>query len=123
MKKTILVIEDDPSILEGLTEFLESEDFVVQQASNGKGALDLLKDLNPLPSAIILDLMMPVMDGLQFREAQERDPRIADIPVILVSADHQLEIKKLKMGAVEYLRKPIDIDQLSAMLNNLISRR
>jgi DNA-binding response OmpR family regulator len=116
MKKMILIVEDDEDILNSLVEFVESEGFQSVSALNGKIALEVLNDLEILPAAIILDLMMPIMDGLEFRSRQLSIERIAQIPVVVVSADHQIDIKKKSMGAVESLRKPIDIDQLSAVL-------
>ena len=116
------MIEDDLAILESLSEFLDGEGYQPRQATNGMIALELLREMDPLPSAILLDLMMPVMDGAQFRAYQEQDPRIAAIPVILMSADHQVEIKRLRIGALECVRKPLDIDVLSQMLDRMTSR-
>ena len=74
IKRTILIVEDDEGIAEGLSEFLESENYFPKWAQNGKIALELLAAMDPLPSAIILDLMMPEMDGIGFRGAQLKAP-------------------------------------------------
>lgn len=78
-------------------------------ASNGREALGLLQE-RPPPCLILLDLMMPVMDGWQLRAALRRDPRLAEIPVIVVSAVS--EEMAARLGAADFLPKPIDIDKL-----------
>jgi CheY-like chemotaxis protein len=69
-----------------------------------------------LPSVILLDLMMPVMDGWQFRTEQLRDPALAAIPVILISADGTVREKAAALSAAAFLRKPIDVEQLLALV-------
>jgi CheY-like chemotaxis protein len=92
----ILVVEDDPSIREEVGELLGEGGFAIVTAANGKRALDILegtKDQRDLPRAIVLDLMMPLMDGWTFREEQLRRPRLRDIPVIVMSsAPHRATI-------------------------------
>ena len=70
-----------------------------------------------LPNLILLDLMMPVKDGFAFRAEQERDPRLARIPVVVLSADAHVEEKKRKMGVKTALRKPIDFDRFLEVLD------
>lgn len=108
--KAILLIEDDEAILEGLKELLRIEDFNVVSASNGKLGLDYLQSCSDLPRLIILDLMMPVMDGFQFRKAQLANPKIRDIPVLVMSADGRVKTKQEILEVQEYIKKPIDID-------------
>jgi CheY-like chemotaxis protein len=60
--------------------------------------------------------MMPIMDGFRFREEQEKDVRLAPIPIVLMTADAHIEAKRLKIGAQAFIRKPIDIDELSLIL-------
>lgn len=117
-KKTILVVEDDVDIRENLAEFLVSEGYAAQTAADGQKALDLLRAASTLPQLILLDLRMPRMDGFQFREAQEKDARLAAIPVLLMTADAQIESEKYKIGAIGYVKKPIDIEALSVLLKN-----
>jgi CheY-like chemotaxis protein len=81
----ILLVEDDPALRATLAEVLEERGYEVHTAGNGRQALDTL-DHAPPPSAILLDLAMPVMDGWAFRAAQQRDPRLAHIPTIVLSA-------------------------------------
>src|SRR5919206_1695644 len=87
----VLVVEDDFAIRETLRELLEDEGYRVAWAANGKEALARLHER--APRVILLDLMMPVMDGWEFRVAQQRDPALASIPVVVISADHGLEQK------------------------------
>lgn len=110
MAKTILIVEDDEDIRNNLQLLLESEGYVVELAQNGQVGIDLLRSGKPLPSLIVLDLMMPIMDGFQFREAQLKDPRIADVPVIVMTADGHVEDKQRRTAAKLLLRKPVDID-------------
>ena len=81
----VLVVEDDPAICSALSEALREEGFDVLSAANGLAALDQLR-AGPPPSAIVLDLMMPVMDGWDFRSVQLQDPGLRDIPVVVVTA-------------------------------------
>ena len=115
-KRTILVVEDDVDIRENLAEFLLSEGYAVQTAADGRKALDLLRTASDLPQVILLDLRMPRMDGFKFREEQEKDARLAAIPVLLMTADAQIESEKYKIGAVGYVKKPIDIEALAKTL-------
>lgn len=121
-QKRVLIVEDDEDILSSLVEFLEYEGCMALQARNGKEALDLLSQAEVLPSLIFLDLMMPVMDGAEFRDRQTKDPRISQIPVILVSADHRADMKRSLLGNIEFLPKPIDIDQFSALLKKYLNQ-
>src|SRR5262245_10967205 len=99
MHKSVLIIEDDVSIRATMREALELLGYEAQVAQNGREALEILsKDYRPC--LILLDLMMPVMDGWEFRRAQEQDPRLKDIPVIVVSADGNAKQKARKMSAL-----------------------
>ena len=92
-----------------LGRFLELEGFQVELAANGRQALDRLT-AGMHPCVILLDLMMPVMDGWQFRREQVRDRELADIPVIVVSAAGRERIAEIDANA--YLTKPVDLEQL-----------
>ena len=82
---TVFIVEDDPDTREMLGKFLELEGFHVETAANGRQALDRLSS-GLKASVIVLDLMMPIMDGWQFRREQVRNAALASIPVIVVSA-------------------------------------
>lgn len=118
-KNVILIIEDEVSILDGLEELLELEDYSVMRASNGKQAFEVLNSAQKPPNLILLDLMMPVMDGLQFRKAQLNEEKYSKIPTILMSADGSIEKKKLDVSFSGIIKKPLDIDQLLKKLSEL----
>lgn len=110
----VLVVDDDPDIVEALIEVLEDHGFSAQAASNGADALDKLRASAELPRVILLDLMMPVMDGYGFRAAQQADERIAAIPVIVLSAHANVEQAAEQMNAAGCLRKPVQLQTLLA---------
>jgi CheY-like chemotaxis protein len=108
---SVLVVEDDFDLRDALVPILEYEGHKVVSAANGREALDQLHGM-PAPSVILLDLMMPVMNGEDFRAAQLRDPRLASIPVVVLSAHPRAEEQAARMGAVGCLKKPFDVDAL-----------
>jgi CheY-like chemotaxis protein len=112
---SVLVVEDDFDVRDALTQVLEMEGFRVVGAADGNEAMERART-GPLPSVILLDLMMPVMDGWQFRTEQLRDPALAAIPVILISADGTVREKAAALSAAAFLRKPIDVEQLLALV-------
>lgn len=112
MNARVLIVEDDEDIARNLRDLLEGEGHAVEWASNGREALDYLRASPELPSLILLDLMMPVMDGYQFRKEQEMDARIAWIPVVLMTADGHIEAKKYKVGAKMYISKPVEVEAI-----------
>jgi len=109
--RSVLIVEDDFDVRDALSQLLEFEGYVVAGAANGQEAIDHLRS-TPRPAAILLDLMMPVMDGYQFRSELMRYPTLASIPVIIISADASVAEKAARMGATAYLRKPIEVDAL-----------
>ena len=112
----VLVVEDDPDIRATLCEALEDNGYTAVPASNGAEALAYLHGANERPCLILLDLMMPVFDGFQFRAAQLQNPELANTPVILISAlDDEAQIAR-RIGPMNELRKPIDVDALLAVV-------
>lgn len=109
MSGTVLIVEDDLDTREMLGRFLELEGYKVETAENGRRALERLGS-GVGACVILLDLMMPVMDGWQFRQEQIRDASLADIPVIVVSAAGRERLEKIHANA--YLSKPVDLDEL-----------
>ena len=107
----ILIVEDEFLIRDGLTEFLEEEGYRVVGAANGQEALTMLRK-GLVPDLILLDLMMPVMSGMQFLDEQQADSRLASIPVVLLSADRNSQEKVLSYAPVEYLEKPVRLTDL-----------
>src|SRR5205085_12014163 len=84
--RRVLVVEDDHDVREALVEALEASDYHPMAAANGSEALQRLRSGSEPPCVILLDVMMPVMDGREFREEQRRDPALAEIPVVVLSA-------------------------------------
>jgi CheY-like chemotaxis protein len=115
--KTVLIVEDDEGIRETLSEILMEQGFEVEVASNGKEALDLLTSSQNTPGVILLDIMMPIMDGYQFRELQLGYSRLANVPTVAISADGHLNEKSKKLGVAHYLKKPIDLEKLLDLVN------
>ena len=115
-KHEVMIVEDDFEIREILRELLEEAGYQVMWAANGMEALARLR-IGRAPRVILLDLMMPVMDGLQFRTAQRRDPALAAIPVVVISADHGMDQKVCDMQVDEYLPKPFELRTLLATVN------
>lgn len=112
----VFIVEDDFDIREVLTEVLRDEGYSVAGAANGREALQALKDSGPRPRLILLDLMMPIMSGWQFVAEQRKVPALSDIPVVVVSADGNLQQKAESLKASGYLRKPIEIDALLTLV-------
>ncbi len=115
----VLVIDDDEDIRESLMAYLEDQGLRPLGAANGQSALDLLADASRRPCAIVLDLMMPIMDGRTFREEQMRLASLAEIPVVLISAYANLTEVASELGVSEYLAKPIDPRALLTVVREL----
>lgn len=107
----VLVVEDDPDIRATLCEALEDHGYTAVPASNGAEALDYLRRTNERPCLILLDLMMPVMDGQTFRAEQRADAAIAQIPVVVVSAYRDLDKYRDELDT-ECLPKPVRLETL-----------
>jgi CheY-like chemotaxis protein len=105
----ILIVEDDDDIRESLGMFLDLEGYTVEFAANGRDALGMLdRPGAPRPRLILLDLMMPVMNGIEFHQALRRRPELANLPVVVLSGDPNAEQKAAAMGVAGALRKPVD---------------
>jgi CheY-like chemotaxis protein len=114
--KTILIVEDDTATRDALTLILSAEGFAVVGAANGEEALGVLRSESP-PDLILLDLMMPIMDGWQFRREQSVDPRLSAIPVVVLSADGNVQQKAASLRVAAYLQKPVDVDNLLEVIH------
>ncbi len=111
--RPILIVEDDLDIRDALQEILEDEGYLPYAAANGAEALEVL-DRVPKPGLVLLDLMMPVMDGYQFLEIFRANPEFADIPVVVVTAGILVV-----PGITGFIKKPFDTAQLLRMVNKL----
>jgi len=112
---TVLLIEDDYDVRETIAEVLGDEGYQVATAADGERALEQLR-AGLRPMVILLDLMMPGMNGYQFRAEQLADPALAAIPVVILTADRQIDDKARELAAAAFLRKPT---QLSDLLSTL----
>ena len=113
----ILVVEDDEDAREALVALLQMKGYHAVPASNGREALDYLRRA-PKPDLIILDLWMPIMNGWQFREEQIKDPRLAEVPVIIVTALSD----RTDVNANEVIIKPVDVDYLLTAVGQYCGR-
>ena len=111
MGHLILVVDDDRDIRDSLIETLEEHGYTAAGAANGVEALSVLQTSPQQPCLILLDLMMPVMDGQEFREEQLKNPVWAAIPVVVISAYADVDVQARSLSA-EYMRKPLAIRPL-----------
>jgi CheY-like chemotaxis protein len=109
---TVLVVDDDPEIRESIAELLNDEGYQVLVAGNGREALDQIRG-GARPNLIVLDLMMPVMDGWQFLEERTRDLALKAIPVVVVSATPEALQLRDTLG---FIKKPMRFDDLLAIV-------
>ncbi|KTD63549.1 sigma 54-dependent response regulator [Legionella santicrucis] len=113
-EKFILLIEDNNSVREALVWTLEYAGYLVATVRNGEEALSFLEN-NPLPFVIFLDLMMPVLDGFEFREKKRTNQQIKNIPTIIASAKTNLE-KVERMQYESFLPKPFELNNLLELI-------
>lgn len=116
MKRPLLLVEDDPEIRGLLVDLLSDEGYPVTAAANGREALDALAAAPEPPALALIDRMMPVMDGLQLRAQMQGQSRFAAIPTVLLSASADLAGQAAAAGFVEFMRKPIDLSSLLALV-------
>ncbi len=106
---SVLIVEDDEDLREMMAQLVTLEGFQARAVANGREALKFLKANDP-PQLILLDMMMPVMDGWEFRREQQRDATLSGVPVVVLSALDESRIGNI--GAAAYLKKPLDFDRL-----------
>ncbi len=115
---SILIIEDDDGVRQSLADVLHDEGYQILTATNGAHALDLLLEQEPLPSLIVFDLMMPGMDGIEFRKRQLSNERFAAIPVIVISARPDVAEQARLLNACDFLAKPMSFEALLHAVQN-----
>ena len=105
-KNRVLIIDDEPGNIKILSNVL-AEEYVLSVATSGKQALEIVRTYSP--DIVLLDMVMPEMDGIEVCQALKADQATADIPVIFVTSmsDHANEARGLEVGAVDYITKPI----------------
>jgi CheY-like chemotaxis protein len=108
----ILVVEDDQDVRETILDLLSDEGVPAAGTADGASALRFLRSAPVKPNLILLDLMMPGVNGAEFRRLQMEDPSLANIPVVLLSADVTTESASAAMHAAGYLKKPVKLAQL-----------
>ncbi len=120
MSKRILVVDDTPDIVQFLTVRLRAEGFETISAYNGVDALELAK--REKPDLIILDVMMPQLNGYQVCRRLKKDPELQEIPVIFLTAKDQPSDKfwGLEVGAVDYLTKPVDPRKVAEKVKEIL---
>jgi len=111
----VLIVEDDADLREMMAQLLSLEGYRTAAVANGREALDYLQQ-EIAPNLILLDLMMPVMDGWEFRRRQQADPSLADVPVIVLSALDQGRTTAVSAHAI--LKKPLDFDRLIELVRS-----
>jgi len=118
--KIILIVDDTPENIQLISGILKS-DYKVKAATSGEKALKIVQK-SPLPDLIILDVMMPGMDGYQVCQALKTDPVTSDIPVLFITGNLSDEEKQkgLEMGAVAYFGKPVEPTLLLAEVKNIL---
>lgn len=116
----VLVVEDDVDCLDALVDVLSYDGYRVQTACHGLDAIQKLES-GPRPDVILVDLMMPVMNGWQFLERLRADPRFSTIPVIVLSADGRLDKWRDELDAASCLAKPLELEPLLAAVSAVLA--
>ena len=119
----ILIVDDEPFNVEYLEQELEELNYETIAAINGQDALDKVR--SEVPDLVLLDIMMPVMDGFEVLSRLKADPAVHDIPVIVISADNNLQsvVKGIQMGAEDYLPKPFEPTLLYARISSCLEKK
>src|SRR3954447_17508523 len=122
MSTRILIVEDDPDIADLVARYLDKAGFVTERAANGRDALAVLAAR--LPDLMVLDLMLPQVDGLEVCRQARASPHTAAIPIIMLTAraDEAERIVGLEIGADDYLAKPFSPNELVARVRALLRR-
>jgi CheY-like chemotaxis protein len=111
----VLIVEDDEDLRDMMAQMLNIEGFHTATVANGREALDYLHG-TAKPNVILLDLMMPIMDGWEFRRRQKADPELAPVPVIILSALDQT--RAAPVDAEAFLKKPLDFERLLELVRD-----
>ena len=115
---TVLVVDDEPAIRQLLDDLLSAEGHAVLSATDGRNALDKLR-AGVRPCVILLDLMMPLLDGWQTAQQLRNDPDLRTIPFAVIAANPRYEADAYRMGAAAWLGKPVEIDALLETVEHL----
>jgi two-component system OmpR family response regulator len=118
--RSVLIVEDEPLIRELVAEHLRSEGYAVRVASHGAEGLALAREAPP--DVILLDLMMPVMDGHDYLDALAREPGLVEVPVLLMTAAHKSDSAFGHSRVQGLIVKPFDLDVLVAAVEHVVDR-
>jgi CheY-like chemotaxis protein len=115
----VLVVDDDPAILEICSDLLQTEGYTVMVATNGQQALEQIRT-DP-PQVVLMDIMMPVLDGVEACRQVKANPATSDIPIVLMSARTNLTRQSQELASADALvAKPFDIDHLLNTIHDLV---
>lgn len=114
-RKDVLVVDDEPYLCDLIADVLESEGHTSRKAAHGIEALERIRERKP--QLILLDLMMPVMDGWELVEVLKSNEEWADIPVVIITAHYQVARAQKEIGASAVITKPFDIDQIGRVVD------
>jgi CheY-like chemotaxis protein len=117
----ILVVDDDPAIRDVVADILEISDYAVQTAVNGAEALEKIRQ--DQPAAVLLDLMMPVMNGWEFLRACRQESPCADVPIVVMSAARDASDVADELGAQAFLAKPFELDSVLSVVEQVAPTR
>ena len=122
-KVKILIVDDEPNIVQTLRDRLEMNDFVVVTACNGKEGLDTA--IQEQPDVVLLDVIMPVMDGLEMLEALRKEPACENVSVVMLTARSQTQdiARANACGIEDYIVKPFDLSELLEKIESIIENR
>jgi two-component system, chemotaxis family, chemotaxis protein CheY len=118
----VLVVDDDPELRETLVDVFELAGNQVLSAEHGRAALELLQRAHDLPAVILLDLMMPVMNGIAFADELRKDPRLAELPIVLFTAHSDHERVAAEVQAAASLAKPLKLEPLLSVVGTVAQR-
>lgn len=111
VRRAVMIVEDDPGILGALGDLLEDQGYLVLRVPSAVEAIGRLRE-GPVPALLIVDLMMPAMDGRELCARLRQDPELSDIPVVMISADPRLGERAGDVEADDYMTKPLDVPRL-----------
>jgi len=118
--RRVLIVDDDPDLSDVLRRVLHRRGYIVQVARNGREALAALRQAQG-PDVVLLDLMMPEMNGWEFRAEQLKDPELSGIPVVVFSGHGKIQQDGAAINAAANLRKPVALEDLLQVLGRVLS--
>ncbi len=120
-KKQILVVEDSQDFQSLISLLFKEKNFELVQAYDGQQALFLAQTMQPTPSIILLDMQMPVMNGVEFLQEKLNDPKISDVPVVVITSESDIKPRVALLCANEFVQKPMrDPGQLVKIVQRIV---